>query len=274
LHGVQLIRIISVLGPKVGSLEGEISLYYMILNERPRLDRDGDICLKMCIAYCEILRGNLESCKSLLESVKDQVFEAQTAEAEVFSRYYRALSQFEKVWTQLFSFLIFNLSFQVRGNRYEFYKAALLYLVYSNLEDIRSEDKLNLAIDIAETALTSDVIFDFAQFLQSSLAKLLAESKFGFLIALLELMNGGKVQQFQQLFSQTQTEVENFPFMKKHLETMKQKVVYLAVLNMVLNLNPHDRNIPFTAISKECSIPLEQVFNIIVLPILFNVSLG
>lgn len=140
----------------------------------------------------------------------------------------------------------------------EFYSTALLYLSYSNILEIDEKEKKNLALRVALSSVLSDSVFDFAVFLQSSLLSCL-DGEHYWLQKLVHLMNDGDVNALESLISQHRSEINKVVIVSDHWSEVHAKVVHLAVLNLVLSLNPHDRNISFSTISQKCLIAENEV---------------
>jgi 26S proteasome regulatory subunit N9 len=226
----------------MGNVSEELAFYNQIKDAK-KLDGDGDICLKMLIAHLESNLNNVNTAREHLDPVKQMVNEGKVSESGVFSRYYRALAAFHKA----------------TANYAEFYKAALLFLAYTDLEEVTIEDRMVLSRDIALASLVCDTIFDFAEFLKSPLVKHLQNSEFAWMLQMVIEMNHGNVREFQALTSLNQKQIEKIPDFSKNVVKVTQKVIYLCVLNMILALNPHDRNVTFQQISEVCLLPVDKV---------------
>jgi hypothetical protein len=279
-----------MIGHKLGNVQEEVTLYNKILMENTQkrtLDVEGEFCLKMCIAYCDIKLGNLKAAQILLDEAKpiingkgnvvnkdssnaadeknstaseggSSAAAADTdsnssaiirntnftiTESLVFSRYYLALAEYQKV----------------NGQYNEFYSTALLYLSYTDMEEFSDDEKLQLTVDIAMAGLMSDSIFDFAVFLSSPMMKNLDNHHYSWLKQLITHMNRGDVKSYLDLIQKNRSSIASFPNLANHMNNVHDKIVYLAVLNLVLNLNPHDRNVTFQTIAEHCMIPLDRV---------------
>lgn len=111
---------------------------------------------------------------------------------------------------------------------------------------------------VALSSVLSNDVFDFAVFLQSSLPSSL-EVEYSWLKKLVHIMNDGDVEGLHSLGKNHQSEINRMNLIREGWSDIHAKVVHLAVLNLVLSLNPHDRNISFFTISHTCLISLNEV---------------
>mmetsp|Transcript_11881 Transcript_11881/g.12804 ORF Transcript_11881/g.12804 Transcript_11881/m.12804 type:complete len:171 (-) Transcript_11881:935-1447(-) len=121
-------------------------------------------------------------------------------------------------------------------------------------------EKRNLAKRVALSSVLSETVFDFAVFLQSPLLSYLNEDQL-WLSNLVHIMNEGNVRGLKILVADKS--LENFPLAISKWPQIQAKVVHLAVLNLILSLNPHDRNISFITLSEACQISLEEVESVV-----------
>jgi 26S proteasome regulatory subunit N9 len=148
----------------------------------------------------------------------------------------------------------------VVGPANEFYSAALMFLSYTPVEELPSDDRYSLATDMALASVTGETIFNFGEVLATPILTYLQNTPNEWLLRLVEAMNSGNVEQFNSV-------VENYrePYLAQpalansHDKVVKPKIVLLCLVNIVFQRHSHDRVIKFTDIAERASIPVDQV---------------
>ena len=68
-----------------------------ILESRERLGPEASLCIESDIIVMKLRLGLVDECRTLIDEAKDKLQQANTSEAVVFSKYYKAVSEFRKV---------------------------------------------------------------------------------------------------------------------------------------------------------------------------------
>lgn len=68
-----------------------------ILENRARLGPEASLCIDSDIIVMKLRLGFVDECRGLIDEAKEKLQEANTSEAVVFSKYYKALSEYRKV---------------------------------------------------------------------------------------------------------------------------------------------------------------------------------
>jgi 26S proteasome regulatory subunit N9 len=89
----------------------------------------------------------LESIPSTLQEGAKLLAKEGSVDVIVYSAYYEAATAYQKIV----------------GPPEEFYKAALLYLHYTPLDDMSTEERYTLATNLSLAAITGDGIFNFGE---------------------------------------------------------------------------------------------------------------
>mmetsp|Transcript_11883 Transcript_11883/g.12807 ORF Transcript_11883/g.12807 Transcript_11883/m.12807 type:complete len:359 (-) Transcript_11883:935-2011(-) len=244
LNGIQLAVLISLIGGKLNNGSAELNLYQLVLNTQRKQDEETRLSVELCVAYVLLTLSRVEEAVAILDKAKQILQNGSISSSHVYSRYYKALSEL----------------YQIEEKHTEFYSAALLYLSYSTIDDFSIMEKRNLAKRVALSSVLSETVFDFAVFLQSPLLSYLNEDQL-WLSNLVHIMNEGNVRGLKILVADKS--LENFPLAISKWPQIQAKVVHLAVLNLILSLNPHDRNISFITLSEACQISLEEVESVV-----------
>jgi len=97
LSQVRLAQLVSMIGQSFPDPAAAISLYTTVLANRTRLGDEASICIEMDIVLMNLRLGNTEGAKELLEAAKQKLPLLASLEAVVFSKFYKASSEYRKV---------------------------------------------------------------------------------------------------------------------------------------------------------------------------------
>jgi len=94
---VNFSQIISVIGHSTPGTQRSLDMYLKILSNRNRLGAEASMCLDMEVVMVKLELGLIDDAKSLLEISKEKLSTISCFETIVFSKYYRATSEYRKV---------------------------------------------------------------------------------------------------------------------------------------------------------------------------------
>jgi len=198
----------------------------------------------MDVVTLKLQLGDVEAAKVLLETAKEQLAGIKPSESVIFSKFYRAQSEYRKV----------------AGPANEFYSAALMFLSYTNVEDLSAEERYTLATDMALASVTGDDIYNFGEVLATPILSSLKNTPNEWLLTLVEAMNSGNVDQFNHVVESFRAQYFAQPALAaKHESVVVQKIVLLCLVNIAFERPSHERVIAFTDIADRARIPLAQV---------------
>lgn len=215
-----------------------------VLESRERLGNEASMCLDMDLVTLKLRVGDVAGAKEMVESAKTQLPLVKATESVVFSKYYKALTEFKKIV----------------GPPNEFYSAALMFLSYTTVEDMSATEQHTLATDMALASITGDDIYNFGEVLATPILKCLAGSESAWLLQLVEAMNLGSVPQFTQAVEANSKQYfATAVLASKHESVVKPKIVLLSILNIAFERPSHDRVISFADIASRSVIAVDQV---------------
>ena len=254
-----------------------VDFFNSVLENRNRLGEEAAACIDSDIAVMYVKLGATEDARKLLDAIEEKLSGSKNAvledvdsyrdtsagEALVFSRVYKATAEYRKVIS--LSFYLFCCSavsflvFQCVGPPSEFYKASLLFLAYTPADQIPSSEKYSLATDMALAALTGDGVFNFGEVIATPVLASLKGTPNEYLHDLVHAVNCGSIDNFNSLLDKHRDQYFSQEALKNCHEQVQQKVVLLALMNMVFELPSHERSISYAAIASVTRVPLEQV---------------
>lgn len=134
-----------------------------------------------------------------------------------------------------------------------------MFLAYTSMDELPSDEKLILATDIAIASITGDDIYNFGQVLATPILTVLIGTSNEWMYQLVLILNRGDIDGFNMLVNNYREQYYKQQFLASRHEEIKKKMVLLSLLNIAFERPPHDRTISFNDIAVRTRIPIEQV---------------
>jgi 26S proteasome regulatory subunit N9 len=240
---VKLASITSKIGHSFAEPEKGKEFFQSLLQNRARLGVEASICLDMDIVLMLLKLNDFKEAKVLLDSTKELLAGISSGETVMFSKYYESLSEYHKIC----------------GPASDFYKAGLMFLAYTSMEDLSTTRKYELATDMALAALAGENIYNFGEVIATPILATLKGTPNEWLQDLILSINSGNIDKFNLTVDTYKSQYFNQPALASQHETIKQKLVLLCLLNIVFERASHDRLIKFADIASRARIPVDQV---------------
>jgi len=225
----EAIKFLEMIGDKLGAKEGNAQEYLLV--------RAVLIQLKLRNLV------DLDELKLLIEAIENSLEGLTGIDPIVHSNFYRAKAEYHKL----------------KGHAAEFYKFALLFLSYTNLETIPEEEKRQFAFDLGIAALVSEDIFNFGDLLAHPIVKSLESSKHEWLALLLRAFNSGDIDKYEELVAKHKDELCQEPILVQSTQLLKDKIAILCLMELVFNRHSVNRTIPFGLIAEATRCPIQAV---------------
>lgn len=257
LSQLRVASLVSQVGYSFRDPSRAVDFFNSVLENRNRLGEEAAACIDSDIAVMYVKLGATEDARKLLDTIEEKLSGSKNAvledvdsyrdtsagEALVFSRVYKATAEYRKCV----------------GPPSEFYKASLLFLAYTPADQIPSSEKYSLATDMALAALTGDGVYNFGEVIATPVLASLKGTPNEYLHDLVHAVNCGSIDNFNSLLDKHRDQYFSQEALKNCHEQVQQKVVLLALMNMVFELPSHERSISYAAIASVTRVPLEQV---------------
>lgn len=107
LSQLRLAQIVSIISNSFNDPSRSVDFLTTILESRTRLGPEASLCLDSDIIVMKIRMELIEEARQLLEDAKGKLQASNTTEAVVFSKYYKAVTEYRKVSVFLFFVLLF-----------------------------------------------------------------------------------------------------------------------------------------------------------------------
>jgi 26S proteasome regulatory subunit N9 len=122
------------------------------------------------------------------------------------------------------------------------------------------DEKYMLATDMALAAVCGDNLFNFGEIVTTPILSCLKDTPNQWLYELVLCMNDGDINIFNNVINTHKDLYYTHPALVNCHQKIQQKIVLLALLNMIFKRPSFDRCVSYQDIAKVAQIPLEQVF--------------
>lgn len=116
------------------------------------------------------------------------------------------------------------------GPPQEFYKAALMFLAYTPIEDLSQERKYILATDMALASITGEDIFNFGEVISTPILSVLKDTPNQWIHDLVFALNQGDIDAFNSI-----VDVHREKYMAQPALASRQVIFLLKVAHYITN---------------------------------------
>ncbi|ERN15530.1 26S proteasome non-ATPase regulatory subunit 13 homolog A [Amborella trichopoda] len=197
--------------------------------------------VKMQIAAFKLEQGDQKECKKLLEEGKSTLDSMTDIDPSVYASYHWISSQYHKS----------------RKEYAEFYKSALLYLAYTNVESLSENFKVELAFDLSLAALLGDNIYNFGELLAHPIMR--SEKNVLWIYEILQAFNSGDLVLYQVLCSVHRDRLIEQPALVENEKKLLEKINILCLMEIIFSRPSEDRTIPLNVIAERTKLSIEDV---------------
>jgi len=145
--------------------------------------------------------------------------------------------------------------YRIQGKHREFYATSLKYLGCTELDDLSKEEQAKHAFFLSLAALLGEKVYNFGELLAHKVLESLRGTENAWLIDLLFVFNSGDVAKFKAMKPQWETQAD----LKANENSLFEKVCLLCLMEMTFRREATARQIAFTEIAKETTLPLECI---------------
>lgn len=220
-----------------------VEFFTTVLKNRERLGVEASMYLDIDVVEMQLLLGDLASAKTYLDDTKEKLQQLNLTEASVYSKFYKVTAEYHKIV----------------GTAQDFYRAVLMYLAYTPVEEFSAEEKYVLATDMAIAAVVGDMVYNFGEVIATPVLACLQNTPNQWIYNLVVAVHEGNIDKFNAVVSDDSSQYSTQPALVSNHEAVKQKVVLVALMNLIYDKPPHERTISYSEIASICRIPSDQV---------------
>jgi 26S proteasome regulatory subunit N9 len=220
-----------------------VGFFASVLRSRDRLGVEASLCLDIDVMHMKLLVGERQEVKHYIEDHRDEVQKGSYEEATVCSKFFKLTMEYHKIV----------------GTAQEFYRAALTYLSYTPLEELSVEERFSLATDMAIAAVVGDAVYNLGEVIATPILGYLKGTENEWLLNLVLALNDGDIDKFNSIVDPASTPYFTQAAFARDHELVKQKLVLIALMNLVFDTPPQERTISYAAIAERVRMPVDQV---------------
>lgn len=243
LSQLRLAGLVSIIGNSFNDPGRALTFFERVLSSRNRLGTEASLCIDADVIVVKLRLGMVAEVRRLLDDAKEQLGTLSSSETFVFSKYYKASMEFRKVI----------------GPPEEFYKESLMFMSYTSAANMHEDEKYILATDVAIAAVAGEGVYNFGELIATPVLESLKKSANEWLFNLVMALHQGDIDSFNIIVGTCRNSFDSQPALASRREQIKQKVVLLALMNMVFRRPSHDRTITYQEIAETTRISIEQV---------------
>jgi len=209
------------------------------IQEKTKMNKEAFVLCRVLVGKVKLHKYNqLKETKNIIEEA-EKVLDEIDGVSPVHSQFYLLCSDL----------------YRIEGKHREFYATSLKYLGCTDLEDLSKEEQAKHAFFLALAAILGDKVYNFGELLAHKQSSGFSEGENAWLTDLLFVFNSGDVTKFRAMKPQWSTQ----PDLAKNEAKLFEKVCLLCLMEMTFRREATARQIAFTEIAKETTLPLEQI---------------
>jgi len=209
------------------------------IQEKTKMNNEAFVLCRVLVGKVKLHKYNqLKETKNIIEEA-EKVLDEVDGVSPVHSQFYLLCSDL----------------YRIEGKHREFYATSLKYLGCTDLEDLSKEEQAKHAFFLALAAILGDKVYNFGELLAHKVLDSLKGTENAWLTDLLFVFNSGDVTKFRGMKAQWSSQ----PDLAKNEAKLFEKVCLLCLMEMTFRREATARQIAFTEIAQETTLPVEQI---------------
>jgi len=209
------------------------------IQEKTKMNNEAFVLCRVLVGKVKLHKYNqLKETKNIIEEA-EKVLDEVDGVSPVHSQFYLLCSDL----------------YRIEGKHREFYATSLKYLGCTDLEDLSKEEQAKHAFFLALAAILGDKVYNFGELLAHKVLDSLKGTENAWLTDLLFVFNSGDVTKFRAMKAQWSSQ----PDLAKNEAKLFEKVCLLCLMEMTFRREATARQIAFTEIAQETTLPVEQI---------------
>jgi 26S proteasome regulatory subunit N9 len=244
LNQLALVRICIAIANQRADLNERIAFVKSIA-ELPKVKEgnEASVVVKSFLAELLITSKDLTGAKGELDSAKKSLDETLGADATVYAAMHRA----------------FALYYKAKGESDNFYRSALQYVGYSDIDTLSNDEVLSVAFDLGIAALIAEKVYNFGDLMETEIVDKLKNSDHHWLWEVLQAFNRGDIPAWKQLQGQYKGQLNSQQSLLQNHRRLSRKISILALMEMVFSKPSDDRILSFSTIAKATEMTTDEV---------------
>ncbi|BGP03135.1 26S proteasome regulatory subunit [Rhodotorula toruloides] len=218
--------------------------------------REPFVLVSMERGHFLLLLGQPEAAKEAMDQCQKVLDQLDSVDLAVHASFYRVSGDYWKA----------------KAEFADYYRNSLLYLACIDIDrDLTQDERAERARDLGIAALLGESLYNFGELLLHPVLDSLKGTRNEYIRSLLFAFNSGDIDKFQSLIP----ELEKEPYLLQNLNTLRQKICVLALIEAVFKRPIQDRvALPFSIIAKEAQVPVDEVEHLVMKALMLNLIRG
>jgi len=235
-HAALAIRVSKQHGDTEAGIEEAIA-FLEAVGTKLNSDKEALLLLRLEIARRTLQANRVTAAKEKLEACKAVLVDFAELDSSVNSAYYRVSALLQKTL----------------GEAGEFYTCSLLYLAYTPLDTLTSEERQALAFDLGLAALVAEKLYQFGELLLHPILKCLEGTPGEWLVTMLQAFNKGDISAFEKVSGESAASINQQPALVGNAQRLREKIRVFALLEQLRDIPADSRTVAFSAIAEQPS---------------------
>jgi len=195
-------------------------------------------------AQFKLLLGDLEATKSSMSRCEKILDSLNNIETTVHASFYRVSGDYHKA----------------KAEYAGYYKNSLLYLACINVDqDLTPIEQVQIAHDLALSALLSPTIYNFGELLMHPILDSLSGTEHEWIKKMLFAFNEGNIGKYDSLAPNLPRQ----PILQANHSFLRQKICLMALIETVFRRPAGDRILRFSEVAQETHLPEDEVEHLV-----------
>lgn len=214
------------------------------MQKRRKLGESAFVIIQSHVAWLRLTQNKADQCLALFSKTKPILDAIDCAPPVAHRAYFSVAAEY----------------YYEKGPADEYYRNRLQYVVYTPVEELTEDLRVNYAQHLCLAALVSDKIYNFGEVVALPIFQSLKQNKnLSWLSGLLECFNHGDIERFNNIFADCQEQIQNMPSLRTNVNKLKQKITIICLIELIFQRPASQRNIRFVEIAKATQLKLDQV---------------
>eukprot|EP01095_Lingulamoeba_sp_RSL-Kostka_P016540 TRINITY_DN813_c0_g1_i2.p1 TRINITY_DN813_c0_g1~~TRINITY_DN813_c0_g1_i2.p1 ORF type:complete len:388 (-),score=128.42 TRINITY_DN813_c0_g1_i2:120-1283(-) len=242
IKDLSLIQMIVKISKQVDDVKERITFLQKSENVKER-DQASYVFLicKMGILYLEV--EDYDKCKQIFDEAEDILEQLSGIDPTVHASYHYFSAQYQKI----------------KGTAGEFYNSMLLYLAYTQIDQVPEAERQETAFNLCVSALIGDEVFNFGELLSHPIINSLDNTDQQWIAEILHAFNQGDLKTYNELKVTYKEQLSSQQSLVRNSDLMEEKIDLLSLMELVFTKEAHDRVIPFEEIAESAQCSIEKV---------------
>jgi len=186
------------------------------------------------------MAGKLDDAKEILDNLGTEIENAYEVDALIQSNFHKTNAL---LWQKL--------------ERYpEYYRSSILFMAYTPVANIPTDQRAKLAFDVGVAALIAADVYDFAELLQQDLISSLDGTEFEWIKDVLQAFGEGKFDMYDAALQKHSAKIKAVPLLAGAAEStiLRPKMAVLAMMELAFRKPKKQRRMNFKELAEHCRV--------------------